>query len=130
MNYKGIIIEESLSDKSVLDKLKILETKVELTTERHKTPWLKQWTLHTVEVPEKNAENLAKQLSESIDQDHDHSWYADFNNDKFHFVIFPNKVFKIPLGDLQIYEDAKQYGVKLGIPMYQLDFEQLVRKFN
>ncbi len=52
MNYKGVIIEESLQDTSVLDNVRILKTKVEPITPKHKTPWLKQWTLHTVEIPE------------------------------------------------------------------------------
>lgn len=38
MDYKGIIIEESLEDKSVLDEVKIVDTKVEPITPRHKTP--------------------------------------------------------------------------------------------
>lgn len=52
MNYKGVIIEESLENKDILKGVRVLETKVEQVTEEHKTPWIKQWTLHTVEVPE------------------------------------------------------------------------------
>lgn len=40
MDYKGVIIEESLKDKSVLDKVKILRTKEEPVTEGDQTPWL------------------------------------------------------------------------------------------
>ena len=50
MNYKGVIIEESLENKDILKDVKILETKVEEVVEEHKTPWIKQWTLHTVEI--------------------------------------------------------------------------------
>jgi len=52
MNYKGVIIEESLENKDVLRDVVILSTKVEQVTEKHKTPYLKQWTLYTVELPE------------------------------------------------------------------------------
>ncbi len=38
--YKGVIIEESLEDKDVLNKLKIISTKVERVTKEHQTPWL------------------------------------------------------------------------------------------
>ncbi|MBI2665806.1 hypothetical protein HYX12_04250 [Candidatus Woesearchaeota archaeon] len=55
MVFKGVIIEESLARKEILQKIKILSTKIEPVTEKHKTPWLKQWTLHTVEVPESQA---------------------------------------------------------------------------
>ncbi len=49
-NFTGVIIEESLTDKSVLDEVKIIKTKVEPVTEKHQTPQVKQWTLHTVEI--------------------------------------------------------------------------------
>ena len=52
MPYRGVIIEESLEDKDVLKEVRILSTKVEPVTEKHKTPRIKQWTLHTVEIPE------------------------------------------------------------------------------
>jgi hypothetical protein len=51
MNYTGIIIEESLMDKSILDEVNIVKTEIEPVTEGHKTPWVKhdlypkKWTL-------------------------------------------------------------------------------------
>ena len=44
-NFNGVIIEESLENKDVLRKVKILKTDIEPVTEGHKTPWVKQWTL-------------------------------------------------------------------------------------
>jgi len=41
MNFTGTIIEQSLTDTSVLSMVKILETKVEDVVEEHKTPGLK-----------------------------------------------------------------------------------------
>jgi hypothetical protein len=41
MNYEGVIIEESLKDKSILKDIKVVSTKVEPITKEHKTPWLK-----------------------------------------------------------------------------------------
>ncbi|MEO8637614.1 MAG: hypothetical protein ABI430_01795 [Candidatus Taylorbacteria bacterium] len=63
MNYKGVIIEESLSDKSVCAQVFVIGTRVSKVVEKHKTPWLKQWTLHTVHIPEEKAEEIAKKLS-------------------------------------------------------------------
>ena len=74
-NFKGVIIEESLENKDVLQKVKIVETKVEEVIEKHKTPWIKQWTLHTVEIFENQADMVAEELSKSLDSEH--SWYAD-----------------------------------------------------
>lgn len=59
MNYQGVIIEESLDNKSVMDKVKIIKTKISPVVEKHKTPWVKQWTMHTVEIPEEGAEKIA-----------------------------------------------------------------------
>ena len=66
MNYEGVIIEESLDNTGILGDVKILKTKVEPVIEKHKTPWLKQWTLHTVEITEENGDNVAHQLSKSF----------------------------------------------------------------
>ncbi len=38
MKFQGIVIEESLADRSVLDDIEIISTNVEAVTERHKTP--------------------------------------------------------------------------------------------
>lgn len=121
MDYKGVIIEESLGDKSVLGQVKIVDTKVEPITPRHKTPWLTQWTLHTVEVSEAEADKIAETISKSIETTHA-SWYADYKNDKYHFIIYPDKIFKVSLQNPVLYKDAKKYGISLGIPEYQVDF--------
>lgn len=121
MNYKGVIIEESLENKDVLADVAVLETKVELVTEEHHTPHLKQWTLHTVEISEDRGEEIAKKLSEDLEARHGH-WYADFKNDRFHYVIFRDKVFKIDRSNPEGYKKTVEYGLSLGIPDYQLDF--------
>jgi len=120
MSYKGVVIEESLEDKNILKDVKILETKVEEVTEEHKTPWIKQWTLHTVEVPENQAGSVAEKISKALDSQHD--WYADFKNNTHHYIIFRDKVFYIDRKSKEQYEKAKHYGISLGISEYQVDF--------
>jgi len=102
--------------------VKILSTKVEVVTEKHKTPWIKQWTLHTIEIPEAQAELIADKISTALDKEHKHSWYVDFKNDQFHYIIFSNKFFKVERGNKEQYAQATQYGISLGIPDYQLTF--------
>lgn len=121
MNYKGIIIEESLNDTSILNDVKILDTKVEEVTPEHHTPWLNQWTLHTVEIPDEKAESFAEIVRKAIDTEHQ-SWYADYKNPQWHFIIFPKRVFKIARDDAKGYQEAKTYGMSLGIPKHQVDF--------
>lgn len=120
MNYTGVIIEESLDNPAVLKEVKILSTEIEPVTERHRTPWIKQWTLHTVEIAEDKADQIADLISQNLDKEH--SWYADYKNDKYHYIIFRDKIFKIDLSNPTMYEDARQYGISIGIPDYQVDF--------
>jgi len=70
-NYQGVIIEESLSDKSVLKEVNIISTEVEKVTADHQTPWLSQWTLDTIEVEKNQASDLAEKLSKALDAKHD-----------------------------------------------------------
>ena len=121
MNYQGVIIEESLTDKSILSKLKIVNTKVEPITPEHKTPWLKQWTLHTVLIDEETADDIAEQISKSFDYSHG-AWYADFKNNRTHYIIFKDKIFKVDRSKQEEYQKATDYGISLGIPKYQVDF--------
>lgn len=120
MNYKGVIIEESLEKADVLKDVIVIEIKVEAVTEEHKTPWIKQWTLHTVEIPEEKADQVAERLSADLDKEHE--WYADYKNDQYHYIIYRGKVFKVDLKNPVLYKDAKQYGISVGIPEYQVDF--------
>lgn len=124
--YKGVIIEESLADKAVLEKVKILSTKVEPITEKHRTPWLKQWTLYTVEIPADQEQVVAELLSASINTTHS-SWYADFKTDTHHYIIYPGKVFFIDRTKKAEYDAATAYGIGLGIPDYQVNFSASVK---
>lgn len=123
--FKGVIIEESLEDKTVLNLLKIISTKVKLVTEKYKTPWVKQWTLHDVEVETGEAESIAQEISKSLDSKH--NWYADYKNEYIHYIVFRNKVFKINRTKVEEYNEATKYGITLGIPDYQVDFAPNVK---
>jgi len=128
-NFIGVIIEESLEKKDVLKKVKILKTKVEDVTPEHHTPYLKQWTLHTVEIFENQFDEIVEELSKSLDSSHS-DWYADFKNDDFHLIIFRNKVFKIDRSKPEQYKKAVEYGLSFGIPDYQLDFTPDIKEWK
>ncbi|MDO8610361.1 MAG: hypothetical protein Q7R95_07465 [bacterium] len=127
MTYRGVIIEESLVDNKILKKVTILKTRKEKVTPKHQTPWLKQWTLYTIQIPEININIVAEEISMDISTKPKHAWYVDFKNDRFHFIIFPHKVFKVDLQNPVLYKIAKEYGETLGIPSYQMQFERLKR---
>ena len=128
MIYQGVIIEESLENKNVLRNVKIVKTKVEKVTDKHKTPWIKKWTLHNVEISEEYAEKIVEEISKSLDSKH--NWYADFKDGKTHFIIFRNKIFKIKRTSKEQYDKVKEYGISLGIPEYQVDFHPDVKEWE
>ncbi|MDO8269130.1 MAG: hypothetical protein Q7T54_00475 [Candidatus Levybacteria bacterium] len=121
--YTGVIIQESLTDQEILDKVHVIRTVVEEVTLRHNTPWVKSWILHTIEIEEDEIDKWAEWLSHNIDDSHDHPWYADFRNDKYHYVIFPDKIFKIDRSNSEQNKEAQEYGKSVGIPDHQLDWE-------
>lgn len=126
MDYIGTIIKESLEDFSVLSKLRNLSTKIEPVTEKHQTPWVKQWTLYKVQIPENLAEEIADEISKNLDYSRKSGWYADYKNDLRHYIVFKNKIFRIDIKNHpKQYLEAKQYGISLGIPEYQLPFGKL-----
>jgi hypothetical protein len=122
MSYRGVVIAESLEDPSVLRDLVIVETKVEPVTDAHRTPWVAQWTLHTVEVSDDSAEAVAEKLSTAIDGTRQGHWYADFKDDRTHYVVYRNRIFRVDRRDVRNYDEPRRHGLALGIPEYQLDF--------
>ncbi len=130
MNYQGVIIEESLADKAILQKVRIISTKVERVTDEHQTPWLTRWTLHTVEIPEDQTRAIAGEISHALDYSHGTSWYADFKNATHHYIIFKNKIFFIDRQSKKQYDEAKQYGLSLGIPGHQVDFHPEIKELE
>lgn len=129
-NYRGTIIEESLENKDVFKKVKTVSTKVEKVTDEHQTPWLSQWTLHTVEIPKNEARTIAEEISKSLDYSHHSSWYADYKNDTHHYIIFRDKIFYIDRTNEKQYDEARHHGLSLGIPEYQVDFHPEIAEWK
>jgi len=121
MKYTGIIIAESLKDKSIVDSLQVIKTKIETVTEKHRTPWVTQWTLHTVQIPEDEIDQVVEVISHSLETNHT-DWYADFKNDRYHYIVFSQKIFKVDFKNPVLYDEVKTYGMARGIPDYQLNF--------
>jgi hypothetical protein len=128
MDFRGVIIEESLENSDVLKDVRVVSTKVEPVTEKHKTPWIKQWTLHTVEIPESAIDAVAVKISQALDSQH--AWYADFKNNTTHVIVFRNKAFTVDRAHPEQYDAVTKYGVSLGIPAYQLDFSPAIEEWK
>ncbi len=104
--FKGTIIENSLSDASVLQHLQV-----------EKTWQTGTWVLHDVLVTQEQITELAKHLA-------DGPWYMHFwklEQDEVQVVI-KNKLFTVQHSDKSTWPEAVTYGKSLGIPEGQLDF--------
>jgi hypothetical protein len=103
---KGIIVENSLADKSILERLHIEKS------------WQDgNWTLHTVQIEKGRVQEIASALSNG-------PWYTHFwesGNDEI-LVVFKDKVITIHSKDTSTWEPAIAYGKSIGIPEEQLDF--------
>lgn len=119
--FIGTIVVESLKDKTILDHVKIIATEIERVTENFQTPWLSQWTLRTVEIENGRVESFARALSQAIETEHA-NWFADFNNETTHYIVFPEKVFIVNRKDPSGYAAPRAYGLSRGIPEHQLGF--------
>lgn len=120
MNFKGVIIEESLTDFSIINELEIIDTYISETTSKEETPWLDKWTLQTVIIKENNIDDISNKLSKLIDTNHCNNWYCDFRNKEYHYVIFSNKVFVLNRKKKKDYEDMRLYALSIGLPEHQL----------
>ena len=104
--YKGTIVENSLADKSILDKVQITKT------------WHDEdWILHDVLVEKDQLEELGKALT-------DGPWYMNFwipDGDEMK-VVYKNKIFDLKISDKSTWTPALDYGRSIGVPEEQLDF--------
>jgi hypothetical protein len=105
--FKGVIVEQSLSDKGVLKNINI-----------KKTYQSGDWTLNNVLVSAKQIPELSKYLADG--PWYIHLWKPSTDDIK---VVFKNKVFDIRLSDKSTWGPAVAYGRSIGIPLEQLDFK-------
>jgi hypothetical protein len=104
--FKGVIVENSLSDNNILKKLQIMKS------------WEEgDWILHSILIEEDKISDLAKHLL-------DGPWYIHLwksEKDEIN-VIFKDKIFLIKASDKTTWKEAIAYGQSIGIPNEQLDF--------
>ena len=69
-------------------------------------------------------------IEESFDCSRGGSWCADFKNDMHHYIIFRDKIFYVSRKNKDRYDEAKRYGISLGIPEYQVDFHPGIKEWE
>ncbi len=104
--YKGVLVENSLLDKDILEKLKVVQTRLS-----------DGCVLHDIRLDSKQVSEIQRHMN-------DGPWYFHFwepgRNDVT--VVFKSKVFTIVLSDKATWVDVIAYGKSIGIPEPQLDF--------
>jgi hypothetical protein len=77
------------------------------------------WTALEFEAPEESAAALAEDLAASLLLP---GWYVNWSSEAEATVVFPNKVFRYPRGDLAARQAAQEHGRQCGVPEPQLDW--------
>ncbi len=120
MTFTGMLLQESLEDLSVLDRLTI--TKVE-TWEPGELgrPAGPTWTATFFEGDEDTADETAELISNAMK---DLYWYANIHLPVDEIVIFARKVFRYRRGDAEARKAPEDYARSVGVPEHQIDWER------
>ena len=116
MTWKGVILEESLEDKSLLKLVNIIKTNKEKLEGENRV-----MTFYKIEVGDKEKDEFVKKAIKAIKQ----GFYLHIVKDKVMYVIFRNHMYKFSKGYPEL-EEAREEGVNMGIPKEQMPFERLL----
>ncbi|MBI4174257.1 MAG: hypothetical protein HY517_01320 [Candidatus Aenigmarchaeota archaeon] len=120
MVWRGVLIEESLGDISILDKV----TQVgyaESFLEEEEDKGIMHF--HQFEIADEK-KNWFIEESKKLLKD---GWYTHIGDGKTLIIIFRHKVFEFSLDDRHVMEEARSYGRSIGIIDDQMSFEHLVK---
>jgi Ran GTPase-activating protein (RanGAP) involved in mRNA processing and transport len=114
--WQGVVLEESLEDKSLLKMAKIKDTNVSRLEKENRV-----MTFHQVEVPDTLKEEYIEKAKNVIKQ----SFYTHLCKDGQMIVVFKSRVFNFTEDSPELNE-AREYGKSIGIIAEQMPFERLV----
>ena len=80
------------------------------------------WTLIEFAVDDQAVQHLIDALSRSLDASG--GWYCDFHTGEENFVVFANRAFRYPRGQVKGRTEAEWYGRSVGVPEAQLDWPE------
>lgn len=114
--WKGVILEESLSDKSALNLVKIV------STDRSKLEGEDRYmTFHNVTVKDSKREEYLRRVMKALKS----GFYTHICKDGVMYVVFKDKLFVFKKGDSRL-QEARQYGESHGILKEQLAFKYII----
>jgi hypothetical protein len=121
----GVLIAESLRSGATLKGIALRVSEIARVAPSDISPQQRAfgvpalWTLLRFEVPDADADRLARTLADSL---HGFGWYADFHTAEESFVVFAGRVFRYARGDLRGRAAAESYARTIGVPDAQLDW--------
>lgn len=119
MVWKGVVIEESLDDKKILELVKIIDTRKTTLEKEEKKGILHS---HEIELDDNKKDEFVQEASSSIKQ----GWYIHICKDGVMTIIFRSKVLTFDKSQKDKITDAKNYGISVGILKEQMDIENLI----
>lgn len=117
--WRGVIIEESLEDKSLLKLAKIDETKKSTLESEEEAGVL---TFHKIELLDDKKAEFLKMARTAIKD----TFYLHVCKNGVMIVVYRNKVFEFSKNETGKINEARDYGAAHGILREQLEFEVLI----
>lgn len=115
--WRGVLIEESFSNKSVFQYVRIVSTRSE-ALEGGKDR--REFRLHNVEVAEAHLSQVLESGATTLKPK---GWYFHLVKGDTMKVVFPGKVFQACRSDTRQLENIRLFGMSVGIPGVQMGFE-------
>jgi len=117
--WRGVIIEESLENKSLLKLAKIIETNKSTLENEAEAGTL---TFHKIEVDDAKKQEFLNNARASIKD----KFYLHICKDGVMIVVYRNKIFEFSKSETDKINEARNYGEARGILREQMDFEALI----
>jgi len=114
--WQGVVLEESLDDKLLLNLAKIVGTDIDKLEEENRV-----MTFHKIEVSDSERYQFIEKARQSIKP----GFYIHLCKGGRMYVIFKDKIFKFRKGQPSL-EKAREYGKSAGIIPEQMPFEHLI----
>jgi hypothetical protein len=119
----GTLLAESIKVGAELTTDGLVVTKIFRRDEPDEPPGMPAiWTFVEFEAEDDRADEVADRLADVLIAEG--GWFADFAVGDEHVVVFAGKVFRYRNGDQAGRAQATEYGLSVGCPADQLDWEE------
>jgi predicted ABC-type exoprotein transport system permease subunit len=120
MVWKGVIIKESLTNDSILKLIKIIKSRRTTLENEKKRGFL---TFLYIEIKDEDKNTFVNKAQSLIRG----RFYIHIVKENNMIIIYKNKVFEFSSEDFDRLEEARKYGLSIGILREQLPSERLIK---